>query len=272
MSVTVSHNTASNAMAPFFGNMQMTPRVKYIASVHFENLTHEIAMAKYSLPAPTKKGEVTVLTVHDTIVPVKQSMSPEDEPVPLPAPAPVEVIVKSLLKEWTEGFIGSAGNYRPGIMEITGPEPTDDELKQLMEMENRHCHAWVTEADRISITGKGRIGSKHTLAAKWLGLHLSGIQRPWLHGQGNEDFKIGAASGKQIPMKAIMDDGTNLMKFYVENEINPLDYGDTFIASKLAAKGEADKVGLVIPPEVIPEDPSLDNELEGITFIKDKKK
>jgi hypothetical protein len=260
--IEVQHRQVTDSINPYFNGMEMQARVAYIASVHFEDLTKQIGMIHYPLPAP-EKGKVSVLEVRDTMTLIRQAMpDPNEEPIPTPAPMSIEVLVKSLLKEWTEGFIGMAGMTRPGIMQIAGPTPTQAEYDKLMEMEFHHASAWVKEADFYSITGQGRSGKVHVNAAKWLGLHRTGQQRKWLSGQGQEDFKIGAASGMQIPMTALQDGSVYLPKFYVENELDPIQFGDTFVAKFLATK--RDPAILETGASIVPVDSSLDNELDGI--------
>lgn len=261
--VEVQHSIVTNGVGPVFAGMAMQARTAYIASVHFETLTKQIGMVNYIIPAP-EKGKVSVLEVSDTMVLIRQTLDPMEEPFPAPAPVGVEVLVKSLLKEWTEGFIGQAGTTRPGVMQIASSIPTQEEYDKLMSWEHTHCQAWVKEADFFEFSKQGRAGKMHTDAAIWLGLHLAGNHRKWLHGQKQDDFKIGAASGKQIPMKALVDDGVNLITFYKEMGIDPLTYNDTFAASFMA--NQADPSIITNGQTVIPIDPSLDNELDNIEF------
>jgi lambda repressor-like predicted transcriptional regulator len=206
---------------------------------------HHNGRREYFAAAP-KKGEVAYLHAWDTqqwIPDIEASMGPDATPygsVMRPAPVPVETIIADLLRNTTQNFIGAVASLSPGIAQIAGETVTDAELDRLNKMETVFCNALITEANdiwekRYDSNEKRRIGSLHRGALEWLGSQGRGA--PWYLELETGGFKKGAASGKRIPIEALMDDGTDLIKLYLEYDLDPLEYGDTHIAEMLTRPG-----------------------------------
>jgi hypothetical protein len=234
-----------------FGNFgQIAPRVAYVCSVHYESkfkkMPHQ-GETVYRLPAPAK-GSYSVLAVYDTQQWVKTSAGGYDEePTPTAMPVDVNGVVRDLLASWTTGFIGEASRFTPGIMQIAGPVPTEMELYKLNRKEEDFCDALIMEGDKFYVQKNGRIQSLHRGAATW-----REQAREWnIEIRKGETHKKGAASGKIIPMEAMVDDGVDLIDFYEKHEMDPMDFNDRFIRDLLLAreaKRNSKKSKLPTPP------------------------
>jgi hypothetical protein len=230
---------------------QLGNRKRYIASVHFMDMIHKglrhIGKAGYVLPAPTEKGKVSVITVTDAAQLGLVADDIESPPYQGPKIVAVEGIVSDLLKAWCGQLTGMMKGHRPGIGEIKSPEPTEQERKRLYDWEFDFCVTAVAEGDVFHsqpfIPGQGKriIQPFHRLAHEWLRQNDGSFkQRVWATAATIELTKRGAASGTQIPLHARFDAGVDLLKFYRDNNENPLNYGDTYLYAKLEAERAAE--------------------------------
>lgn len=227
---------------PFAG--QMMPRVAHICSVHFmacrRRFVHDRIRYHGVKAIPVGKAyedesAYDVLSLYDTqewIHDLTECAGAGEEivePSMRGAPIMVEGIVRDLIHEWTTGFIGELATRRPGIMQIAGAIPTREEFDHLMEMEKAFCRAAINEATTIHITRNGTIQPIHRGALEWMKLDKS-RGYDWYPKIERADVKRSAASGNDIPMTAMMDGAVDLIDLYVRRNLNPLTYGDTFLA------------------------------------------
>lgn len=229
----------------------MGNRKKWIASVHFADLKKEdmrhVGKAGYYLPAPQQKGEVSVLEITDAAQLCQHWENEQEQPRMQPKIVTVEGIVADLLKSWAGQRPGMMKGFRPGVMEIAGPMPTDAEKKKLFSYQFDFCVQAVQEADVFHsqpvINGQQRrIQPFHRQAHEWLATYDGNFKRRvWATAQTMELTKRGAASGTQIPMHAEFDNGIDLLDFYYTRGYNPADYGDTYLAGKMEAYSKARK-------------------------------
>lgn len=222
-----------------------------VASVHFRPVRYDgffhSRNRDFNLAAG-KLGEPTYLKVWNSQQFVQDEVAlltyQEGSPTPGGIPYPVRAgwIVNDLLKKWQPYFStvlmsDSNGKKKPhlarmpdvGIIAIKGSVTDAEELKRLNDLETAHCRAVVDQADRFYINGEGMITDYHRDALAWLGSEL----KPWFLEIQSGTTKVSPISGKRIPMKALADDGLDLLAFYQRNGLDPTDYGDTFAAELL---------------------------------------
>lgn len=217
----------------------VTPRKVMIASAHFATMTAKLWHAgrnHYVLPAPQvstlgelRRETLSVIPVFDAFQYVPHSTDFDTPPRPLPMPVDVNGIVVDLINQWTKGRVGAAGKVPPGIMRLQGVEPTVEEFNFLVKQERDHCMALVDEADYIHLhkPQDRKIQDSHRMALMWLG----STRRDWFKVVEPGITKTSIVSGKQIPMEALVDEGVDLIEFYLKYGIQPESVGDTYVAN-----------------------------------------
>lgn len=218
---------------PYFGQVQA--RVKYLASAHYSDLIHrstDCGFPEYKLKA-AKKGVIEVLPVYDSQTIARVAVDPNEEPTMTPVPKPVETIVLALLTMWRGGYIGASAVYPPAVMEIKDSIPSESEKEKLNQMAIDHCRAMVKEADDFYVTKKGTITPNHYKALEWLSDNVQDIDREWYLYAHARNKKRGVASGMLIPMEALQDGMVYLPDFYLDHGLDPMDFGDVFVAEFL---------------------------------------
>lgn len=225
-----------------FGFGDVPARKRVIASVHFramdydgfwhsKNRSFKLAAGKMSAPSYLPVYDSQQNTTDTSALMDYRAGMPWPEMIP--KPVRVESVVIDLLAKW-QPFWTSDGKQiamKPyvGIIEIAGDVATAEEIKRMDSMEQSHCRSLVEEADRFHRNGKGTISDYHREALTWLGSE----RRDWFAPIEAGLQKISAISGNRIPMKALADQGLDLLAFYQRNGLNPEDYGDTFAAELL---------------------------------------
>jgi hypothetical protein len=218
-----------------FGEVQ--GRRIMIASVHFEPRSARFWHSnrrQFQIDA-APKGGVVYLPVFDSQQWVPQATSFDEELKNMvPMPVGVQTIVQDLEDAW--GYIQTSqqGNFRIGIGKVAGDRATEEELKTLLMYEERMCRAVVDEADGFHKSGKGIITKFHRGCLDWLGSE----KRDWYNEISLGRMKTGPLSGLKIPMEALSDAGQNLLTFYAQSGLNPLDFEDAFIAELFKTKPE----------------------------------
>lgn len=239
MSTTVIQPEATISM---FGFGDVPARGITIASVHFQDLDYhdffhsrnrsfKLAAGKVSEPAYRRVWDSQQMTPDTSALATYQAGEPWPDAIPKPVQVPI--IVSDLLVKW-QPYYSSDGKgimampYR-GIIAIEGQVATSEEIARMDAMEAAHCRALVEQADRFHRSGKGTITEYHRKCLEWLGSE----RREWFAPIEAGVTKISAISGNRIPMKALADQGLDLLAFYQRNGLNPEDYGDTFAAELL---------------------------------------
>jgi hypothetical protein len=209
------------------------PRVMTIASVHFEPRHrpdfHHSRHLKFELAAAPKGGYTTCSFCDSQQVVRDTTDVNSSETRGIPLPVPVDIIATSLMEAWSHAGVDPFGKARPkpGIMIIQGTQPTAEELAEMNAMEEKLCRYAVEEADRIKTTGKGEIGEFHRNALAWMGSE----RRDWFKPIERGLTKTSPATGEQINMNATVDNGVDLIEYYVKYGLKPEDYGDEHIAT-----------------------------------------
>lgn len=222
---------------PGLGTIQ--PRIMTIASVHFEPRNrpdiHHSRHLNLNLPA-APKGKYVTCSFCDSQQAVRNTGDPDQSVATyIPMPVPVDVIAASLIDAWGRAGVDAWGKARPrpGIILLKGKEPTADEMKQMIGLETALCRVAVEEGDRIEKTGKGEILDFHRNALSW----LDSEKRNWFKVIERGKTKTSAVTGNQINMNATVDEGTDLIEYYVKYNLNPADYGDDHIAGLFKRDG-----------------------------------
>jgi hypothetical protein len=206
-----------------------------IASVHFQDLRNRFMHSgrkEFVLPAP-KKGLVSYVNIYDSVQ-VVSDHSDQDTPGELtPKHVLVETIVSDLIRTWGNLHTSMMGVKKVGVMAIKGELATPAELRELNSVEETLCRSLVEEADMIekgAVKG-GVITEVHRKALEW----LDSENRGWYRSIEKGHTKRSVISGNRIPLAAIVDDGADLIEYYVKYGLNPLDYEDTHIDAMLKA-------------------------------------
>ena len=210
------------------------PRVLTIASVHFEPRPrpdlHHSRQFDLTLPA-APKGKYVTRSFCDSQQAVRNFYGDpsNDTPEFVPMPVPVDLLADSLLDAWCRSGMDAFGKSRPrpGIILLAGNTPTEAEMKQMIGLETTLCRAVVEEADRLEKTGKGEITDFHRKALEWLGSE----KRSWYKQIELGKTKRSPVSGNLINADATVDEGVDMVEWYVKYGLKPDDYGDDFIAS-----------------------------------------
>lgn len=219
-------------LMPGFGDMRA--RSARIASVHFEERDcHDFFHSRgrsFKLAAG-KMGDPSYLTVWDSqqFVPDTAALytyqAGQPYPGGLPQPVRVELIVLDLLNKWRIGAIGLYARFPLGIMQIAGETATPSEIADMNRAQESHCRAFIDEARRFHRSGEGKITDYHRGCATWMGVE----NEEWFPLVQAGRMKRSAISGKPIPLEALVDQGVDLMEFYVRHGLDPAEFGDEHV-------------------------------------------
>lgn len=229
---------------PGFGPQQ--PRTRYLGSVHFAPLyahrPHGRGFGKgYLIPAVDVPGTIKVLPVYDTFQVIRRSVDLDSPPRDVEMPIPVDLVVSDLIDHWTTGFVSDRfASAAPGVGEVHLTPEGDvlpEELARLWAREQEFCRLMVEDADELYVSKKAPILRAHRRALEFLGSQ-DAIGHPWYREVKNIQMKRSPITGNDIRMEAFIDQGIKLIEFYIEMELDPLDYGDTFLAPYVQKKRE----------------------------------
>src|SRR6185312_10003537 len=119
----------------------------------------------YRIPPVPRGDKPFVLEVSDAFETVLQLTPDGSEKVS--KPVVVDETVKTLLHNWAENIAEFPG--RPGVMEIAGPEPTEDELRQMREQQTVLFEALYHQGKLLSVNDWKRITEPMRMAGTYLG-------------------------------------------------------------------------------------------------------
>jgi hypothetical protein len=157
---------------------------------------------------------------------------------------------------YTTGLLGTDKGHKPGIMIISGDEPTPDELKQVRETQRDYFEHLFHDAIQLNASGRGiGISELHRIACTWLGR----LDLPFIEKIEQRNAKECVACGETIAAKAnkCRFCGTELDVWYEERALMPDKKDDPFvydvIERKRAAKAERRVAGQFQRKAVAPE-------------------
>lgn len=240
------------------GLAPIVPRSRTLMSCHFRPLRERFwhsGRREFFVPA-CRRGEFRYITVYDS---QQECMNTSDPHTPpnmagsIMRSVSVESIVQNLIENWGWMNTGQMSRVRLGVFEIKGTAGTEEEKRHAQRFADASAKQLVEVADRIHLgLVKGVIDDLYRDALEYLGSE----NKPWYRGIEPGTMKRSVVSGNRIPVSALVDQGVDLIEYYVKYGLNPMDYEDSYLRDRPELLRMARKrLGLDEPPAYDPPKP-----------------
>lgn len=199
--------------------------------------------------AAAPEGGYSELEVEDMVEYHQQPNEDSPRPTRVPLPKPADLIAFSLVREWTEGRVGSHSGGKPGIAVRDDSKSLDQQLDELRETQTIYFQTLVDEATGYHNNHEyKKILNEHRMAARQLKLDV-----PWLSGKKARATKKCLVCGEEILESALRckECGADLVEFAMKYNLT----GDAVVNAVIAGMNKQEKTTPPPVPQSAPQIP-----------------